>query len=80
MRLLGLDTARVEQIKSFFPRELISHVLLLCLSSSSSAASSSALLQSHQPNYSAATPGGSVFAPIGIDPLQLSSLPPSSPM
>jgi len=32
MRLMGLDTARVEQIKQSFPKDLISHVLLLCLS------------------------------------------------
>ena len=32
LRLMGLDTARPEQVKAFFPKELITHVLLLSLS------------------------------------------------
>lgn len=31
MRLMGLDTGRIERIKSFFPKELVAQVLMLCL-------------------------------------------------
>lgn len=31
MRLMGLDTGKVEKIKSFFPKELVAQVLMLCL-------------------------------------------------
>lgn len=36
MRLMGLDTGRIERIKSFFPKELVAQVLLLCLGNGSS--------------------------------------------
>ena len=35
MRLMGLDTGRIERIKSFFPKELVAQVLLLCLGTNS---------------------------------------------
>ena len=35
MRLMGLDTGRIERIKSFFPKELVAQVLLLCLGNNS---------------------------------------------
>lgn len=66
MRLMGLDTARVEQVKSFIPRDLISHVLMLCLSQGTAA--STAANSQHAPN---------VFGPAPVIPHHSSSEPPS---
>lgn len=72
MRLMGLDTGRIERIKSFFPKELVAQVLLLCLGNSGVGGSGSGVggvnnpsnsLQStldHQSNNTSS----SIFAPI----------------
>ena len=65
MRLMGLDTGRIERIKSFFPKELVAQVLLLCLGNSNSSitntpttnSSSSMLIDSSNNTRS-------IFAPI----------------
>lgn len=74
MRLMGLDTARIEKIKTFFPKELVAQVLMLSLNnpsgSSSSSSSSVAANLAVDMISSAATSSlpiavnNSVFAPI----------------
>ena len=71
MRLMGLDTGRIEKIKSLFPKELVAQVLMLCLNNSSTttAAASVAvdMLNSFPTSSSSTVPiavNNSVFAPI----------------
>ena len=67
MRLMGLDTGRIERIKSFFPKELVAQVLLLCLGSNNSSSGSGS--NTNQSNLSlissfSDTNTRSIFAPI----------------
>ena len=71
MRLMGLDTARIEKIKTLFPKELVAQVLMLCLNNSSSvtttAASAAAAVDMISSAATSSLPiavSNSVFAPI----------------
>lgn len=70
MRLMGLDTARIEKIKTFFPKELVAQVLMLCLNNSSSVTSSAAaaaavdMISSTSTSSLPIAVNNSVFAPI----------------
>jgi hypothetical protein len=69
MRLMGLDTARIEKIKTFFPKELVAQVLMLCLNNSSSSTSSSSvaavdMISSASISSLPIAVNNSVFAPI----------------
>ena len=62
MRLMGLDTGKIEKIKSFFPKELVAQVLMLCLNNNNN---------NNSTDFEMTNPGGqitpvnnSVFAPI----------------
>ena len=62
MRLMGLDTARIERIKSFFPKELVAQVLMLCLNLNNNTNNPNNVNSSGADNVSAVN--SSVFAPI----------------
>ena len=71
MRLMGLDTARIEKIKTLFPKELVAQVLMLCLNNSSSATTTAASAAAAVDMISSAATSSlpiavsnSVFAPI----------------
>lgn len=77
MRLMGLDTGRIEKIKSFFPKELVAQVLMLCLNNNNNSNTSnnspgrpnghySNLLDTGNPTNipSITTASSTVFAPI----------------
>jgi hypothetical protein len=71
MRLMGLDTARIEKIKSFFPKELVAQVLMLSLNSTTTNSttrnsSNSNSMKSSSTNALAdmAAVNNSVFAPM----------------
>lgn len=70
MRLMGLDTGRIERIKSFFPKELVAQVLMLCLNNNNNTNNPANLnnsLPTSNPNFpsnSDSAMNSSVFAPI----------------
>lgn len=64
MRLMGLDTARIEKIKTYFPKELVAQVLMLCLSNPTSSSTATMDMITSASNSMPIAVNNSVFAPI----------------
>lgn len=64
MRLMGLDTARIEKIKTYFPKELVAQVLMLCLSNPTATSTATMGMLTSASNSMPIAVNNSVFAPV----------------
>lgn len=73
MRLMGLDTGRIERIKSFFPKELVAQVLLLCLNNNNNSINNNINNNSNSNTTPITNGNNSVIQNLMCDPSSINS-------